>query len=227
LFGLVIVDLVAGRACPYPLTQGLACGRMVTAVNAQSAAQRLDGRNSVANVKGVSGCGRWGIIGRTLFFLNSGRPMNIAQLCVSFLVGIAGSLIGAFLTPRIQHRFWIRQKRFDLRTTTLNELHSLSTKLFEYLGPDWATGELTGAHQHERDVEFEDAFARDWHAVVDRIKFLFAPEACQELAALNAKLPRVLFRQLPDPPEKAYDIWDDFIRSRELAFEALYKDLFV
>jgi hypothetical protein len=50
--GLVIVDQWREGLVPYPLTRGVACGRMATAVNARSAAQRLDGRSSDANVKG-------------------------------------------------------------------------------------------------------------------------------------------------------------------------------
>jgi hypothetical protein len=51
-------------------------------------------------------------------------------------------------------------------------------------------------------------------------------EACDQLAQFNSKLSRVLFRRLPDPPERAYDIWDEFVSSRDLSFEVLYKELF-
>jgi hypothetical protein len=157
---------------------------------------------------------------------NPSAGSAILSIALSFLVGIVSALLTVFLTPRLQHLFWVRQKRFDLRSKNLEELHLLSAKLFEYLGPDWVTGELTGADTDDRDTEFEDTLARDWHALADRTRFLFSKEACQQLARFNDMLPRVLFHRLPDPPDKAYDIWDKFVQRRHLAFEALYKDLF-
>jgi hypothetical protein len=121
---------------------------------------------------------------------------------------------------------WLRQRRFEERMRNLTELHKLSARLFEYLGPDWATGELTGADSRERNTEIEDALAREWHAVADQTEFLFGAPAYQKLQSFMAKFPRVLFRRLPDHPEKAVDVWDDFVRARHVAFESLYADLF-
>ena len=149
--------------------------------------------------------------------------MNIA---LSFLIGITSSLITVLFTPRLQHLFWVRQKRFDLRAKNLESLHALSAKIFDYLGPDWATGELTGAHSQDRDTKLEGTLAREWRAVTDQTRFLFSKEACEQLAQFNNKLSRVLFRRLPDPPERAYEIWDEFVHSRELSFDLLYKELF-
>ena len=148
------------------------------------------------------------------------------SIALSFLVGITSALITVFLTPRLQHFFWVRQKRFDLRAKNLESLHALSAKIFDYLGPDWATGELTGADSQDRDTKLEDTLAREWHTVADQTRFLFSKEADQQLAQFNNRLSRVLFRRLPDPPERAYDIWDKFVRSRESLFVLLYKELF-
>jgi hypothetical protein len=149
----------------------------------------------------------------------------LAQSIVAVFVGVISAYVTGFLVPRRQHRFWIRQQRFDLCAANIKELHSLSAKLFEYLGPDWATGELTGAHSRERDTKFEDEFARDWRATIDQSAYLFSEDARQKLGELTAKLHRVLFRTLPEEPERAYDIWDEFVRARQQAFEALYADL--
>jgi hypothetical protein len=35
-----------------------------------------------------------------------------------------------------------------------------------------------------------------------------------------------LFRRLPDPPETAHDIWEEFVHSRDVSFEILYEELF-
>jgi hypothetical protein len=137
-------------------------------------------------------------------------------------------LITVLLTPRVQHLFWVRQKKFDLRVKNLENLHALSAKMFEYLGPDWATGGLTGAHysSDDRDTKLEDSLAREWHTAADQTGFLFSKETRRQLSQFSGKLPSVLFRRLPDPPEKAYEIFDEFVRARDLSFEALYKDLF-
>jgi hypothetical protein len=148
------------------------------------------------------------------------------SIALSFLVGITSALITVFLTPRLQHLFWVRQKRFDLRARNLENLHALSARIFEYLGPDWATGELTGADSQDRDTKLENTLAREWHTIADQTRFLFSKEARDQLAQFNNILSRVLFRRLPDPPERAYAIWDEFVRSRELLFELLYKELF-
>ena len=152
-------------------------------------------------------------------------PKNVS-IALSFLIGITSSLITVLLTPRLQHLFWVRQKRFDLRAKNLESMHALSARIFEYLGPDWATGELTGADSQDRDTKLEDALAREWRTVTDQTRFLFSKDACDQLAQFNSKLSRVLFHRLPDTPERAYEIWDEFVRARDLSFEILYKELF-
>jgi hypothetical protein len=102
----------------------------------------------------------------------------------------------------------------------------LTLRSFLSVGPDWATGELTGADSQDRDTKLENRLAREWHTVADQTRFLFSKEACEQLAQFNNRLSRVLFRRLPDPPERAYDIWDEFVRLRELVFVILYKELF-
>jgi hypothetical protein len=150
----------------------------------------------------------------------------LIQSGVAVIVGVISAFVTAFLVPRRQHWFWLRQRRFEERMRNLTELHKLSARLFEYLGPDWATGELTGGDSRERNTEIEDALAREWHAVADQTEFLFGAPAYQKLQSFMAKFPRVLFRRLPDHPEKAVDVWDDFVRARHVAFESLYADLF-
>jgi hypothetical protein len=163
---------------------------------------------------------------RKQYGLDEKRDLQSVSIALSFLIGITSSLITVLLTPRLQHLFWVRQKRFDLRAKNLESLHALSAKIFEYLGPDWATGELTGADSQDRDTKLEDTLAREWRTVADQTRFLFSKEACDQLAQFNSKLSRVLFRHLPDPPEKAYEIWDEFVHARDLSFEILYKELF-
>jgi hypothetical protein len=68
--------------------------------------------------------------------------------------------------------------------------------------------------------------AREWRTVTDQTRFLFSKDACDQLAQFNSKLSRVLFHRLPDTPERAYEIWDEFVRARDLSFEILYKELF-
>jgi len=148
------------------------------------------------------------------------------SIALSFLIAITSSLITVLLTPRLQHFFWVRQKRFDLRASNIESLHALSAKIFDYLGPDWATGELTGADSKEREQKLEDTLAREWHTAADQTRFLFSKEARDQLAQFNNRLSRVLFHRLPDPPEKAYEIWDNFVSAREALFQLLYKELF-
>ena len=150
---------------------------------------------------------------------------GLAQSVVAVIVGVISAYVAGFVAPYRQHRLWIRQQRFDLCVQNIKELHSLCARLFDYLGPDWATGELTGADSRERDIKFEDEFSRDWRATTDQSAYLFSENARKTLGELNPKLRRILFRTLPEDPERAYEIWDDFTKARQQVFEALYADL--
>ena len=152
---------------------------------------------------------------RKQYGLDDGKrdPQSVS-IALSFLIGITSSLITVLLTPRLQHLFWVRQKRFDLRAKNLESLHALLAKIFEYLGPDWATGELTGADSQDRDTKLEDTLAREWRTVADQTRFLFSKEVCHQLAQINNKLPRVLFRRLPDPLENCIKTFLITVRNR-------------
>jgi hypothetical protein len=110
--------------------------------------------------------------------------------------------------------FWVRQRQFEPRAKNLESVHALSAKILEYLGPDWATGELTGADSHDRDTKLEDRLVREWHSVADQTRFLFSKEVCHQLAQINNKLPRVLFRRLPDPLENYIKTFLITVRNR-------------
>jgi hypothetical protein len=136
------------------------------------------------------------------------------SIALSFLIGIASSVFTVLFTPRLQHLFWVRQRQFEPRAKNLESVHALSAKILEYLGPDWATGELTGADRHDRDTKLEDRLVREWHSVADQTRFLFSKEACHQLAQINNKLPRVLFRRLPDPLENYIKTFLITVRNR-------------
>jgi hypothetical protein len=108
----------------------------------------------------------------------------------------------------------VRQRQFEPRAKNLESVHALSAKILEYLGPDWATGEFTGGHSHDRDTKLEDRLVRESHSVGDQTRFLFSKEVCHQLAQINNKLPRVLFRRLPDPLENYIKTFLITVRNR-------------
>jgi len=53
------------------------------------------------------------------------NPLTIALVAAS--AAILGSLLTIFLTPALQHHFWRKQRRDELRLATINEFNRLTS----------------------------------------------------------------------------------------------------
>jgi hypothetical protein len=132
--------------------------------------------------------------------------------------GLASSLLTAFLTPRIQHRFWIQQQRFDSRFLNLKELHRLSVEIgrFQQLKLD------RGRPQDDTKAV---ALVYSWRAATQQTRFLFSEQSTTDLAELDNVVSAILFGGLFEglmPQE----ILSKFLTYEPKVFDALYQELF-
>jgi hypothetical protein len=134
--------------------------------------------------------------------------------------GLASSLLTAFLTPKIQHRFWIRQQKFDSCFSSLKELHRISAEIERFfydhgwpLTPDEKASVMTIVYS--------------WVAATEQTRFLFSEKVTEGLNKLNAAVGDAL---LSPPEEKTvearFEAFDKFRSQQEKTYKALYDELF-
>jgi hypothetical protein len=81
-----------------------------------------------------------------------------------------GTLLTIFVTPRLQHYFWKRQKREEIRLTVVTEVNRLAAEFnSDYMFRD--RGEQTS----ERMLSFYPS----WISVAGQVKGLFSPPTYQ------------------------------------------------
>jgi hypothetical protein len=62
-----------------------------------------------------------------------------------------GSLLGTFITPRVQHRVWRRQRLLDLQLAVIEDVQNLTT---EYITQYSATNHLPVAERYRPPTAF-------------------------------------------------------------------------
>jgi hypothetical protein len=55
-------------------------------------------------------------------------PPALMTASAAFVCGILGTLLTIFVTPCLQHYFWKRQKREEIRFTIVNEVNRLAAQ---------------------------------------------------------------------------------------------------
>lgn len=147
--------------------------------------------------------------------------MNVnLSLTATILVGLGSGLIGTLLTillsPRLQHHFWTRQRRFELCMATIREIHALTGRmLFDLFGQ-------TVKYQ-AKDPELTKA----WFAVAFEAKNLFSYEAMRRFAFLDDLMVDLCDTiEKPTMSEDHYsELLDSFWDACKGALEALYADI--
>jgi hypothetical protein len=131
--------------------------------------------------------------------------------------GLVSSLLTAFLTPRIQHRFWMRQQKFDSRFLNVKELHRLSVEAAElsYFQPA-----LIG------DTARILPLVLSWRAATQQTRFLFSEKATRDIAELDRAVVTILTYGLSKEGQNAQDVLGKFHINEHKVFEALYRELF-
>lgn len=139
------------------------------------------------------------------------------------------ALTTTLIAPRLQHRFWIRQQKFDLCMANLHQLHRLSSEFYQYivcLDKEFIQAKRDGnkrAFPREDDREFYRRFYIDWRSITNETKFLFSADTHDSIVDWTISM----MDMLTEPLEKSE--WsvriDRFDSCDDSAFQALYSDL--
>src|SRR5215831_20005642 len=98
------------------------------------------------------------------------RPLTIA------LVAVSSSLLTIFLTPRLQHHFWKRQRTDELRLGAINEYNRLMNSYITACVAE--TGSPPPIGEWLRDVNTTSATIRE----------LFSEDAYRTVTAISDKV---------------------------------------
>jgi len=141
----------------------------------------------------------------------------VSSILIGLGSGSIGTLLTIFLTPKLQFRIWLDQRRFELRLENVKELERLTSELFNYLSWNWS-GELKPEDELKDHIDFQKTFAEVWIATIHRSYYLF-PRIKQVLHELHDAV-RLTFHE-----DVQWKNFDRFLKVREKAFEALFTEL--
>ena len=142
-------------------------------------------------------------------------PPALITASAAFVGGILGTLLTIFVTPRLQHYFWKRQKREELRLAVVTEVNRLAAEFqSNYLFKD-----------HIEDTSERGLrFAQSWIALNGQVKDLFSESTFQTYE-------RMYRHVITAPLFSKQEIMDraprliEFEKVRDVAMQALYKEI--
>ena len=94
----------------------------------------------------------------------------------------AGALLGAFVTPWVQHRVWKRQRLLDLRLAAIEDVQNLTT---EYITQYSATNHLPSAERYRPPAEFSQLLSR----TAEKVSHRFSGETVAAVQRLVEMIP--------------------------------------
>lgn len=137
--------------------------------------------------------------------------MNWGSIFAAGLGSILGSLLTIFATPLLQHHFWKRQRRAELKLRTVETVNTLTAQFIQ----QWLAA--NGAKQkYHPDLEWYESFS----AVEAVVKALFADDTYRVFKNLEKRVdPDLGTIDSPHPNVNA------FIEARDAAVKALYSEV--
>lgn len=143
----------------------------------------------------------------------------MSQVLISGLIGIGSALLTILLTPQLQHYFWKRQHRAEIRLATANQLNDLAAQfLVLYTCPYRGAGKHYPREHTPPDLN--DEFLRCWTATYAQVRCLFSGEAGAILERMNSI---VLNRDLVG---RFYaQVIEEFQTSRDNTLRQLYEEI--
>ncbi len=129
----------------------------------------------------------------------------LTSTVIAAAIGAASALAVMYFTPRLQHRFWRRQRQDELRLETANEFNRVITQyvVSHYLGP---SGPQLGS-------EWFTAI----NLLVGRVHVLFSETAYQAVIELD----RMIGPRAPRGNASANEVSD----ARDAALRLLYSEV--
>jgi hypothetical protein len=134
---------------------------------------------------------------------------------ITFCGAFLGSMLAIFLTPRLQHRFWKRQKREEIRLGIVTDVNRLAAEFnTNYLFKDHV--EITP----ERTL----TFYQSWLSVTGQVKDLFSPSTYQTFERMYTHVITAPLFSTQEMKDRIPRI-TEFDRVREAAMRALYEEI--
>jgi hypothetical protein len=146
--------------------------------------------------------------------------MNHLSLFTAVLVGLGSGFIGTlltiFLTPKLQHKFWTRQQRFELCLAHIKVLQEATARMLVQL-----------LEQRENYRVADETQQKIWLSLQNERGNLFSDKALWAFSFFED-----LMVELYDPvvpgfkSESDFDEFlDSFLNARDVAFKGLYRDI--
>ena len=133
-------------------------------------------------------------------------PMTVAFISAGS--ALLATLLTIFLTPRLQHHFWLYQRRAELRLSVINGVNKL---LAEFI-----TGYMEAENKDEKFRPVE-AFLQALEIVAAQLKALFSNQAFEQYKKVEVMIPGLT------PGDKR--TIGDFIQARDAVLRVLYKEV--
>jgi len=134
-------------------------------------------------------------------------PLTIAL--VSAGSSVMASLLTIWLTPRLQHYFWKRQRLDDLRLDAINEFNRLAAEfLFEY---------SSAPQTYKPSAEWFKTFL----ALISNIKARFSEKAFSAFKTMEV----LIGPGTPGLGPEGNKTISDFVEARDAALRALYAEV--
>jgi hypothetical protein len=128
------------------------------------------------------------------------------------LASILGSLLTIVATPLLQHHFWRRQRRAELKLRTVEAVNALTSQFIQ----QWiAHGHANAAYQPT--VEWYERFS----ATEADVKVLFRPETYMIFKGLETRVDPALGTDIANPILNV----NAFVQARDAAVKALYREV--
>jgi len=137
-------------------------------------------------------------------------PDTTTTSLIAGAVGAGSALLTMFLTPRLQHYFWKRQRRSELRLDTADEVNNIAAHFVHIVSTlvEW---------------ELSEQFLAKILVVRGRVKALFSEKAFDRFLAMQYFLAASGSRARGLGPEGKAST-DDFIKVSDEALRTLYEE---
>jgi len=134
-------------------------------------------------------------------------PVFVATMSGS--IGIISSLLTISITPTLQHYFWKRQRREEIRLAVVEEINRLAAEFIT---------------NHIADPNFRPSneFHQSFHIVSAKAKVLFSQQAFQDFKNMEQLIGPSHRGMLGPMADKGVH---DFIERRDIALSSFYREI--
>lgn len=140
------------------------------------------------------------------------QPSPLTLVVIPAVSAILATLLTIMLTPTLQHYFWKRQRRDDLRFAAANEVNRVAS--------EFIAGYLEAERNKTKYVPDVTLF-QALHALRGQVKQLFSDAAFMAFARFES----AIGPNLEKVPGEGVGSLEEYLRRRDAALRAMYRDL--